>query len=561
MGKKVTTGMSQSQRLKQIVKETYMVVIVGVVLLVVFVALSIMQNMVSAEQLESIMCLNQYRLGSKTLTSEVQSYAVTGDKVYYDNYMKELNTDKNRDIAWAELEKNDITSDEWAQLNAISGMSNGLVPLEEEAIELAGQGKLEEAMALVFGETYEATIQEINKETDSCIIAIQARLDRKSGTLEIIKNISMVLFIAAFLYIVRRIALTINFSKKELLEPIVKVSEQMNVLAHGNFHTNLDLAADNSEVGQMVSAIAFMKNNFSNMINEISDVLGQMGEGKYTIQVTQEYVGEFVRIKESLLKIAEDTRNTLLTIQQAAGEIDGGSNQLSQAAVDLAEGCTIQAGQVSEVASLIDTMAKSMEEKANEAERTVQISSEAGMLLAQGNEKMQELKTAMAEISNCSEEIRTIVSTIEDISNQTNLLSLNASIEAARAGEAGRGFAVVAEQVKNLAEESAKATGETTKLIEKTVMAVERGIAIADATAENMSEVMVGAQASTENMSRMAVELRQEANDMYRIDESVSKVSEIVDNNSAASQETAAVSEEQTAHVAMMVQMIQKFQI
>ena len=134
MGKKVTTGMSQSQRLKQIVKETYMVVIVGVVLLVVFVALSIMQNMVSAEQLESIMCLNQYRLGSKTLTSEVQSYAVTGDKVYYDNYMKELNTDKNRDFAWAELEKNDITSDEWAQLNAISGMSNGLVPLEEEAI-------------------------------------------------------------------------------------------------------------------------------------------------------------------------------------------------------------------------------------------------------------------------------------------------------------------------------------------------------------------------------------------------------------------------------------------
>ena len=103
--------MSQSERLKQIVKETYSVVIVGVVLLVVFVVLSVMQNMVSAEQLESTMYLNQYRMGSKTLTSEVQSYAVTGDKTYYDNYMKELNTDKNRDIAWAELEKNDITSD------------------------------------------------------------------------------------------------------------------------------------------------------------------------------------------------------------------------------------------------------------------------------------------------------------------------------------------------------------------------------------------------------------------------------------------------------------------
>ena len=79
--------------------------------------------------------------------------------------------------------------------------------------------------------------------------------------------------------------------------------------------------------------------------------------------------------------------------------------------------------------------------------------------------------------------------------------------------------------------------------------------------AQDMSEVMVGAQASTENMSRMANELRDEANDMYQIDESVSKVSEIVDNNSAASQETAAVSQEQTAQVALMVQMIQKFEL
>ena len=154
-----------------------------------------------------------------------------------------------------------------------------------------------------------------------------------------------------------------------------------------------------------------------------------------------------------------------------------------------------------------------------------------------------------------------IQSTIEDIANQTNLLSLNAAIEAARAGEAGRGFAVVAEQVKNLAEESAKAAGETRKLIDTTVEAVQKGIEYADITADSMVEVMSGAKQATDMMEKMAVELREEAANMLKIDDNVARVAEIVDNNSATSEETAAVSEEQTAQVATMVQMMEQFVI
>ena len=146
-----------------------------------------------------------------------------------------------------------------------------------------------------------------------------------------------------------------------------------------------------------------------------------------------------------------------------------------------------------------------------------------------------------------------------DIASQTNLLALNASIEAARAGEAGRGFAVVAEQVKNLAEESAKAAGETRKLIDTTVEAVQKGIAYADVTAESMVAVMDGAKQSTDMMEKMSVELREEAANMMKIDDNVARVAEIVDNNSATSEETAAVSEEQTAQVATMVQMMEQF--
>ena len=159
---------------------------------------------------------------------------------------------------------------------------------------------------------------------------------------------------------------------------------------------------------------------------------------------------------------------------------------------------------------------------------------------------MQELKVAIGEISKCSEEIRSIIQVIEDIASQTNLLSLNASIEAARAGEAGRGFAVVAEQVKNLAEQSTEAAGETTKLIESTIDAVNKGIAIAEETEASMD---------------MAQALQAEVSSVQQIDENITHVAGIVDNNSASSQETAAVSEEQSAQVHTMLQLMHQFQI
>lgn len=551
----------QAAQLNKIVKDTYRVVGVGVILLILFTAINIIVSVANADQLESVLFLNQYRMGSKTLTSEVQSYAVTGKSIYCDNYYKELEVDKNRDVAIAGLHKNDITEEELKGFDEIAAMSNELVPLEVEAIEKASQGDLIGAMSLVFGDEYETTVQKINAYTDECIEKIQNRISKKQSVLLIIMFMSEILFVLSFIYIVKKVVDAIRFSKKELLIPIVKVSDQMTELAKGSFAKEMDMQPDESEVGKMVEAIIFMKQNFSSMIHEISDVLDQMGSGNYHVEVTQEYVGEFVKIKDSLIKIVADMKQVLQTIKDTATEVDGGSEQLSKAAMDLADGCTIQSTKVTEVVEMVRKMASSMEEKAQDAQDTVMISSQAGELLMSGNQKMQDLKVAITEISKCSEEISTIIATIEDISSQTNLLSLNASIEAARAGEAGRGFAVVAEQVKKLAEESAQAAGETTVLIEKTVETVEKGIAIADETVRNMEEVMVGAKASTEKMAQMAEELREEANNMYIINENVSAVAEIVDNNSATSQETAAVSEEQTAQVATMVQMLSQFKI
>lgn len=564
MGKRdggLSGNKGQAALLKRLVLQAYIAVGTGVILLLGFIAFNIGMSRVHTDQLNTVIALNQYRIGSKTLTHEVQSYAVTGNERYYNGYMKELNTDRNRNKALEVLESCGITDGEWADLNKIVSLSENLVPLEEEAMEHVKAGDLEAAQDCVFSTEYETSVEQINALTDETVNGIVARKEKNQATLKLLQIIFEILFAGSFMYVVLQFVKTIRFSDKELLQPIIKVSEQMAVVAGGNFHTALALQEDDSEVGRMVSAIAFMKRNLRSMVQEITAILEQMGSGNYNIHIEQEYVGEFVKIKESFLQIGEKMRDTLQTIRNVSTHIDSGSDQLACAAEDLAEGCTAQATQVTELMAVFEDLTRSMEDNAKEAEESARIASKAGSTLSKGNQKMQELKAAIQEISQCSGQIGTIIEDIEDIASQTNLLSLNAAIEAARAGETGRGFAVVAEQVKNLANESAKAAGKTTELIETTVTVMEKGIGIADETAENMKQVMEDTRAATEKIDQIAQMLKQNTEHMRNVNESIAEVSSVVDNNSATSEETAAVSEEQKTQVEAMVELMSRFQI
>ena len=557
----VSEKKSQAAQLKKLVRQALLSVAIGVVLLVGFIVFNMGLSSIHSAQLNTTVALNQYRIASKTLTYNIQSYAVTGEQRYYDGYMKELNEDRNREQAIESLEHCDLKEDEWTSLNQIASMSNQLVPMEEEAMAYVQAGDLEAAQACVFSTEYENSVDQISKQTDETILAILTRKDKRQAGLKVMQYIFEILFAISFLYVVKELVKTIKFSEKELLEPIVKVSDQMAVLAGGEFHVDLDMEEDESEVGKMVSSIAFMKSNLLGMIKEITQTLEKMGNGNYQIEIEQEYVGEFVTIKESFVQIGEKMRETIGTIRTVSGQIDSGSEQLAYAAQDLAENCTLQAMKVAELTTAFDAMTKSMEENAREAEESARIASAAGMTMEKGNEKLQELKASIQEIGKCSEQIGTIIGAIEDIASQTNLLALNAAIEAARAGEAGKGFAVVAEQVKNLASESAKAAGRTTELIETTVSVMNKSILIAEETEANMNEVMVDTREATGKMGQIEQILKNDTQRMQELNENVSQVSAAVDNNSATSEETAAVSTDQKSQVETRVELLDKFEI
>lgn len=552
---------SQAYRLKNIVMKSKGMVIVGGIFLLLLFSIMIITNRISSEQLEDTMYLNQYRLGSKALTAAVQAYSVTGDQQYYDAYMKELNEDKNRDIAWAGLEENDVKAEEWDKLNQIAGLSNGLVPLEEAAMSSVAGGEMQSAIDYVFGDQYGETIQQINAITDDAISTIQTRMERKKNILAFIEIVAALCFLVSFLVLVNQILYTTKFASKELLQPIINVSDQMTQLAAGDLHSEFHMQKDDSEVGRMVEAICYMKSSLTNIIGEITSILDQMGQGNYQVTIRQEYVGDYQLIRDAFNRITDEMKQTVTTIQEASGEINCGAGQLADAADNLATACTSQAGQVSVVAEHINELNTIIASNKKDAEEAVKISNLSASTLTAGNAKMEELKDAIQEISSSSEKISSIIGAIEDIATETNLLALNAAIEAARAGEAGKGFAVVAEQVKKLAEESSQAAGKTTQLIETTIAAVQNGTTIADEAAANMEDVVMSSTEVGERIQKIVEQFAREENSIGRINDNIAEIAGIVDNNSATSEETAAISEEQKSQAEAMVELIGRFKI
>lgn len=357
--------------------------------------------------------------------------------------------------------------------------------------------------------------------------------------------------------------LTKKTSKRVLetiLEPIRAIEDVAKELTEGNLHSNLEYHSDD-EIGRLAHSMRKSTRILGTYIDDIDRAMKLFSEGNFDVQPEVEWRGDFVGILNSFMAFEKSMADTVKGIQNVSDQVSSGAEQVAASANDLADGATNQASVVEELTATVTGVSEQIEHNSNAAKEISGRVEDLGGAILESNGKMREMVDSMNEINQASQEIDKIIATINEIATQTNLLALNASIEAARAGEAGKGFAVVANQVNVLADQSAQAAKESAALIESSVSAVEKGMVVAKETAAQLEEVADTSKIITREVTGIAETLETQATEMKQINLGIEQINDVVQTNSATSQECAAASEQMSDEADGLREMIRKFKV
>lgn len=359
------------------------------------------------------------------------------------------------------------------------------------------------------------------------------------------------------------IALSIRKSAANLTKPILELNQTAQQLAAGDLdvHLKIDSEDEIGELGESIGKTVARLKEYIVYIDETSEVLAQIADGKLSIQLKNDYVGEFQKVKTALLNISSSMNEVMEGINATSERVSIGASELASAAQLIAEGSEVQAASVEELAATTNTVADHVEESHRDAEASAKETDKVTAMIEQNQEKMTMMMDAMNEIRQTSQQVVGIIQTIEEIADQTNLLSLNASIEAARAGEAGKGFAVVADEIGKLALESSKAASSTRDLIEISMEEISKGNAIATDAMNSLKESVSAVDHVNEMIKKTAENSAVQAANMEQLRIGIDEIARAIQDNSAASQETSATSEELATRAELLNRMVQKFEL
>ena len=345
-----------------------------------------------------------------------------------------------------------------------------------------------------------------------------------------------------------------------ILEPLHAIEDVAKELTEGNLHSQLEYRSED-EIGRLAHSMRKSIRILGTYVDDIDRSMKQFSEGNFDVQPEVEWRGDFVGILNSFMEFQNSMSDTVRGIQRVSDEVSNGAEQVASSSNELADGATNQAAVVEELTATVTGVS---EQVANNSQAAKEISGKVeqlGQALIESNGKMQEMVGSMNEINDASQEIDKIIATINEIASQTNLLALNASIEAARAGEAGKGFAVVANQVNVLADQSAEAAKESAALIERSVNAVEKGMIVAKETAAQLEEVAEKSKTITSEVTNIAETLETQTAEIRQINEGIEQINDVVQTNSATSEECAAASEEMSSEADNLRAMIRRFKV
>ena len=354
------------------------------------------------------------------------------------------------------------------------------------------------------------------------------------------------------------ISVYITILLKKVFQPLSDVADSAQMVAEGRLDVYFDYEG-NDEIGAVCSTIENNNHVMKTYIEDISKRLDGIAHGKFDVRSEVDYRGDYTAIKNSLDNISNSLGQVFDQIEGASDAVFSGAGGVANGANQLAESVSNQTAIIGEMIHDVDLVSSKIVNNVTRTDNARKLASETADSVQDSNRQMEKLLEAMNEISQASDEIKKIISTIEDIAFQTNILALNASVEAARAGESGKGFAVVADEVRNLAGKSAEASVQTSKLIEHSVAAAGNGLVYAESASESLKKVVE----HTNEIDGIIVRINEESHDqnacMADVNSKIEIVANYVSAAAANAEESAAASEELNGQASALKDMLQSF--
>ena len=414
----------------------------------------------------------------------------------------------------------------------------------DEILQLSREGKQQEASKLMTGEVYE-DYKSFSKKLTILCGKFQVELDQAKTMANVCTVIIFIVIVAAGLAIAVVTTMIGRIITNSITEPVEQIDAAVASLRKGEL-SNVEMLTYESEdeFGDTIRNLKEAMGILADYVSEISVEVKAIAQGDLTRNGDDitDFLGDFSELKTSLLYILKRFNSTLTEISNLAEQVSSNSSEVENASKSLADGATEQAGVIEELNATIDTVVDMAEDTAKETQNASARVKASANKANEEKEKMNELLTEMEHITEISKEIGNIITDIEDIASQTNLLSLNASIEAARAGEAGKGFAVVADQIGKLAADSAKSAVNTRDLIDKTLVEIEKGNTITRTTADAFNQIIADMESFAELAENTMEKANSQAESLEQIGQGIEQLSGVVQGNAASSEENTAIS-------------------
>ena len=498
---------------------------------------------------------------SSFLTNESQNYTVTGDIEHYNNYWNEVNELKNREKAVGIMRDEGLNKDEDALINEMFRLSNYLVPIEERAMIMVNNGNLEGAREILFGDEYLV----ITAQIKSLQLELIEKVDERT-TLNLNSAKSNSKYMSIFMFMCLGLILLIQnnviyYTGSNIINPLIRIKDEMKKLSKGNLHSEFDMTPDTSEIGNLVDTIQTTKSSVSTYISDISEKMESIADGDLTHKVTMEYVGDYAPIRESMNKFIYSLNQILREIKISSDQINIASSEISNISQSLATGSNEQSATLNEVEAMAENVDKIAKNNYDITKEAIIQNRGAGKVIEESISQIEKMVDAMSKIKSDSEKISNVIKLIDDIAFQTNILSLNAAVEAARAGSAGKGFSVVADEVRNLSQKTANAAKETEDLILNSNESIEAGSAVVNDLKKVIDMVSYTFNENIDQIQLIDEASSRQVESVEQITTGINHLTDVVTKNSATAEETSVSAQQMYSQAESLKSIVDKFRL